>query len=87
MNKWVTEIKKKFDAELEDPPHPATPAPSHESRAGSSKMSSGYNSYDADPRVLSDDFTHLEVKDNSREGEQELNTILHPFLVVILTYC
>lgn len=76
MNKWVTELKKKIDAELspnEEPPHPSHPAPPHESRAGSSKVSSGYTSYDADPRVLSDDFTHLEVKDNSREeGVQEL---------------
>lgn len=87
MSKWVTELKKKIDSELspnEDPPLDP-PAPPHESRASSSKMSSGYTSYDADPRVLSDDFTHLEVKDNSREeGVQELNAMPRS---IILMYC
>lgn len=67
MNKWVADFKKKLDAELSSPELPHTPI-QPDPRAGSSRGGpSGYSSYDADPRVLSDNFEHLELRDSSRE--------------------
>lgn len=65
VNRWVADLKKKIDGELASPELPPT---QHDPRAGSSRGGpSGYSSYDADPRVLSDDFAHLELRDSSRE--------------------
>lgn len=65
VNRWVADLKKKFDEELASPELPPT---QHDPRAGPSRGgASGYSSYDADPRVLTDDFAHLELRDSSRE--------------------
>lgn len=71
MNQWVADLKKKLD--LDDEPGDSEAPPTHDSRAGHSAargVPSGYARYDADPRVLGDDFAHLELRDNSQaEGE------------------
>ncbi|KAF8458889.1 hypothetical protein BGX38DRAFT_296109 [Terfezia claveryi] len=65
VNRWVADLKKKIDGELASPELSPT---QHDPRAVSSRGGpSGYSSYDADPRVLSDDFAHLELRNSSRE--------------------
>lgn len=80
VNRWVADLKKKIDGELASPELPPT---QHDPRTGSSRGGpSGYSSYDADPRVLSDDFAHLELRDSSREeGEaaEEFLVFRHQF--------
>jgi hypothetical protein len=73
---WFNEFKKRIDGESPEASPPGSTRPSGSySRSGTRRQTglgdvSGRRSrdgagYDADPKVLSDDFTHLDLKDNS----------------------
>lgn len=68
VNQWVAEFKKKLDGE---PTSPEIPPNFQDPRVGSRSTSrggpSGYSGYDADPRVLGDDFAHLDLRDSTRD--------------------
>ncbi|KAF2143614.1 uncharacterized protein K452DRAFT_224133 [Aplosporella prunicola CBS 121167] len=78
VNKWITDFKKKLDGEEEDEdyrPGSSTQrqnfGPSQSDQlygirksAESNRRSADRERYDADPRVLSDDFSALELRDN-----------------------
>lgn len=57
----VSKVKNKLDGEPEQPP----PQPPRPGQYGYHQQSSRY---DADPRVLGDDFSHLNLQDQSRGG-------------------
>jgi hypothetical protein len=76
VNQWVASFKKKLDGEEEGGLNrgPAAPAQGYggpqnyygAGRSGDSARRSGdYNRYDADPRVLSDDFAQMELNENT----------------------
>lgn len=71
----MTDFKKRLDGDTPSPEN--SPPPSRNIGSGS-----GYNArpparhprdsvYDADPRVIGDDFAHLELRDNT-EGKEAL---------------
>ena len=72
---WFNDFKKRIDGESPEtsPPASARNSSSSYSRAGTrGQQRGGYDtvgrpSYDADPKVLSDDFTHLNVSSGSGE--------------------
>lgn len=74
VNKWVNSLKKKIDGEDEDDfqGRPAQPAQGNaQQRQYSGRTSSEFGRrsadrerYDADPKVLGDDFTGLELRDS-----------------------
>ena len=72
VNKWVTSLKKKIDGEEDDdfqgrPPQQGYPAQQHYGgrRSGEYKRrSADRERYDADPQVLGDDFSGLQMRDN-----------------------
>ena len=84
VNKWITDFKKKLDGEEEDEAEQAQsgsgqyrrqnfgPSQSDQlhgiRRSAEGRLSSDRERYDSDPRVLSDDFSTLELRDN--EGAQ-----------------
>jgi len=72
VNSWLTDFKKRLDSELS--PETSPPASARSSgqyaRTGSRKSFDPPRrpkdqGYDADPAVISDDFTHLDLKDNT----------------------
>ena len=79
VNQWVANFKKKLDGEEEEEENsfnrgPAAPAQGYDGpqnyygarRSGDSARRSGdYNRYDADPRVLGDDFAQMELNENT----------------------
>lgn len=87
VNSWVTNLRKKIDGEEDDniegsrpPPASgyssgpigATRQPSYGRRSGDYKRrSTDHERYDADPQVLGDDFTGLQLRD--AEGKQGLS--------------
>jgi hypothetical protein len=73
---WFNEFKKRIDGESPETSPPTSARNSGQySRAGSRRIQTGFGGfegrrsrdggYDADPKVLSDDFTHLGLKDNT----------------------
>ncbi|KAL8731296.1 MAG: hypothetical protein Q9166_003520, partial [cf. Caloplaca sp. 2 TL-2023] len=77
VNSWVTNFKKKIDGEDDDdfrgPPPPAASGynaspdrqPAFGRRSGEyRRRSADHDRYDADPQVLGDDFTNLQLKDH-----------------------
>ncbi|KAI4167919.1 MAG: hypothetical protein LQ343_006789 [Gyalolechia ehrenbergii] len=76
VNSWVANLKKKIDGEDEDDfqghPPPAASAyntgPPRQSSFGRSgdypRRSADHDRYDADPQVLGDDFTNLQLRDH-----------------------
>ncbi|KAA8895475.1 hypothetical protein FN846DRAFT_969521 [Sphaerosporella brunnea] len=73
---WFNEFKKKIDGESPNTSPPSSARTSGQySRAGSRRTQTGFGGYesrrsrdvgyDADPKVLSDDFTHLSLKDDT----------------------
>lgn len=83
VNSWIANLKKKLDGEEEEeeeepPSHSYEPTYGRSRRSGDmSRRSGDRERYDADPRVLSDDFSALELRDS--EGEI--------FLIVQTTLC
>ena len=74
VNSWISDIKKRLDGDSPEESPPGSARPSNQyARSGNRtatefenpRRSSRDGGYDADPRVLSDDFTHLELRDNS----------------------
>lgn len=68
VNSWVTNLKKRIDGDdLDDEPGPSqreTPAHGRPRRSGDMGRRSGDRErYDADPQVLGDDFSALELRD------------------------
>jgi hypothetical protein len=76
VSSWVQSLKKKIDGEEDDGNTPSTRVYGEESygrprRSGELGRRSGDRErYDADPQVLSDDFSVLELKDS--EGRDSL---------------
>lgn len=76
VSSWVQSLKKKIDGEEDDENTPSARAYGEESygrsrRSGELGRRSGDRErYDADPQVLSDDFSVLELKDS--EGRDSL---------------
>ncbi|KAI4255957.1 MAG: hypothetical protein LQ352_002308 [Teloschistes flavicans] len=81
VNSWVANLKKKIDGEDEDdfqgrPPPAASgynTAPSRQQSFGRKsgdypRRSADHDRYDADPQVLSNDFTDLHLKDHEATG-------------------
>lgn len=69
VNSWVTNLKKRLDGEdtEEEPSHqPEQPSPyGRQRRSGDLGRRSGDRErYDADPQVLGDDFSALELRDH-----------------------
>lgn len=71
FNSWITDIKKRLDGDSpENSPPSSTRNSSQYARPtrpveDPSARGSRDGGYDADPRVLSDDFTHLHLRDNT----------------------
>jgi len=76
FNSWFSDIKKKIDGESPETSPPGTASGSQYARSGTRRAQTGFPDesrgrrsrdlgYDADPRVLGDDFAHLELRDNS----------------------
>jgi hypothetical protein len=70
VNSWVAALKKKIDGEEEeDFPSQARPDQRYQSqqyaprRSGEGRRSADRERYDADPQVLGDDFSALELRD------------------------
>lgn len=73
VNSWVTNLKKRIDGDdLDEEPSQnqrETPAHARPRRSGDMGRRSGDRErYDADPQVLGDDFSALELRDG--EGKQ-----------------
>ena len=77
INSWVNKLKKKIDGEEDEdfqsqPTHPAQSYSGGPSRGqyngrrsgDSGRRSADQERYDADPHVLGDDFTNLQLKDH-----------------------
>lgn len=79
VNKWISDFKKKIDGEDEDemdsPPVASSYRPSHERarfdtaqnfrrNTEARRRSGDIQRYDSDPRVLDDNFTELELRDD-----------------------
>lgn len=75
VNKWVSDLKKKIDGDDDDedvvqPPaqryHPGISQQSYGTRRSGElgRRSGDRDRYDADPRVLGDDLTGLELRDD-----------------------
>lgn len=77
VNRWITDFKKKLDGEEEDEAQPGSsqvprqnfgPSQSDQlygiRRSAEGRHSADRERYDADPRVLGDDFSTLELRDN-----------------------
>ncbi|RYP06476.1 hypothetical protein DL764_003127 [Monosporascus ibericus] len=72
VNTWFTNLKKKIDDaynEDEDESQPSRHRP-HGRRSGEgSRRSADYERYDADPKVLSDDFAGMRIHPDSTPGQ------------------
>ncbi|KAF2458958.1 hypothetical protein BDY21DRAFT_339409 [Lineolata rhizophorae] len=87
VNKWIMDFKKRIDGEDEDddlvqpqgsvqPQGFAPGRPDHMQgmrRSAEARRSSDRERYDADPRVLGDDFTALELRDDEAPPQQRTN--------------
>jgi hypothetical protein len=82
---WFNDFKKRIESPEPSPPESA-PTSGQYVRTGTRRQTgfAGYEggrrprdggAYDADPQVLSDDFTHLELKDNTG-AERELPSVV-----------
>jgi hypothetical protein len=88
VNQWVETLRKKFDGEdsLYEPPTASSQA--NRDNSNRYKQSASYNSqppagsarrnvdrarYDADPRVLDDDFAGLELRDETHDHPRKFN--------------
>jgi hypothetical protein len=71
VNKWISDFKKRIDGEDEEDDgrvdmHQRYPD-NYGRRSGEGRRSGDRERYDADPRVLGDDFSALELRDNDRK--------------------
>lgn len=66
FNTFFTNLKKQIDGEDEDEPPPPPPRrPAQPGGADYVRRSGDHARYDADPQVLGDDFTALQLKDET----------------------
>ncbi|KAI5784564.1 hypothetical protein EDC01DRAFT_631877 [Geopyxis carbonaria] len=76
VNSWFMDFKKRIDGDSPENSHPTSGRPvGHSARSAGRTITSGEyhignqrsrdSGYDADPAVLSDDFTHLGLKDKA----------------------
>jgi hypothetical protein len=65
----VSKVKSTFDGEDAPPPQPPRPGSTAEPYRYTRQQSTRY---DADPRVLGDDFSHLKVQDSSQQAHRPL---------------
>lgn len=84
VNKFLANIKKKLDGEDDDEPPNQPPRQSqgfpprdqsyanYNQRSSEMRRSADRERYDADPRVIGDDFSNLELRDE--EGKSPLST-------------
>ncbi|KAI2631696.1 hypothetical protein GGS21DRAFT_157171 [Xylaria nigripes] len=85
VNSWFTNLKKKIDGEYDSDEDETQPSKHRHHgafgrRSGeSSRQSADYHRYDADPQVLSDDFTRMRLNPDGRpvQPQQFSNTSLH----------
>ncbi|KAF2395525.1 hypothetical protein EJ06DRAFT_269350 [Trichodelitschia bisporula] len=93
VNKWIMDFKKKLDGDEDDEPIPPSSrtfkrqnfGPSQSDQlygirksAEASRRSGDRDRYDADPRVLSDDFTNLELRDEGMLSVAVKNSANYP---------
>ena len=96
VNTWVQNIKKKIDGEEdEDDQSNVTPRPAqgygqpHSGgqayrgrRSGEGRRSGDRHRYDADPQVLSDDFSALEMRDSESMVYLLVMVPCHPLITL-----
>lgn len=75
FNSWITDIKKRLDGDSPENSPPSSTRNSGQYTQPTTRpidepgtRGSRDGGYDADPRVLSDDFTHLHLRDNTIDG-------------------
>ncbi|KKK15916.1 hypothetical protein P175DRAFT_0498956 [Aspergillus ochraceoroseus IBT 24754] len=79
VNSWVQNLKKRLDGEEEDAGHRATQSYGEDSY-GRSRRSGDRERYDADPQVLSDDFSALELRDGEAPPPRPPRPLANPNL-------
>ncbi|KAH0613249.1 uncharacterized protein H6S33_009629 [Morchella sextelata] len=81
FNSWITDIKKRLDGDSpENSPPPSTRNSAQYARPATGRRGSRDGGYDADPRVLTDDFTHLHLRDTTTEAPQSRRPKANPGL-------
>jgi hypothetical protein len=68
VNSFITNLRKKIDGEEEDeepPPPPRRPTQQTGRSSDTGRRSGDHARYDADPQVLGDDFTELQLRDET----------------------
>lgn len=88
VNKWLGNLKKKIDGEEEGNDlnsQPARPAQgynqqSYGRRSGDVRRSADMSRYDADPEVLGDDFSKLEMRDSEAPPKKPARPLANPDL-------
>ncbi|KAJ5587893.1 uncharacterized protein N7459_003658 [Penicillium hispanicum] len=84
VNSWVANLKKKIDGEEEEQPsrdHEQPPTYGRSRRSGDMGRRSGDRErYDADPQVLSDDFSALELRDSEAPPPRPPRPLANPNL-------
>jgi len=89
VNSWISDFKKRLDGDSPETSPPSSARPSSQYTRSGSRTATGFENpgrssrdggYDADPRVLSDDFTHLELRDSSVQTPQPRRPRANPGL-------
>jgi len=80
VNSWISDIKKRLDGDSPEASPPSSARPSNQYARSANRTATEFENprrssrdggYDADPRVLSDDFTHLELRDNTVQSMRD----------------
>lgn len=88
VNKWLGNLKKKIDGEDDGEgfnSQPARPAQkynqqSYSRRSGDARRSADMSRYDADPEVIGDDFSKLELRDSEAAPKKPARPLANPDL-------
>jgi hypothetical protein len=88
VNKWLGNWKKKLDGEDSEETftsQPARPAQgynqqSYRRRSGDARRSADMSRYDADPEVIGDDFSRLELRDSEAAPKKPARPLANPNL-------
>jgi len=86
VNSWITNFTKNFDAEDDDhatqPARPARPLQQQPIRRSNEfgRRSAEYSRYDADPQVIGDDFSKLDLKDGEHPPRTSSRPMANPNL-------
>ncbi|RPA89372.1 hypothetical protein L873DRAFT_1822929 [Choiromyces venosus 120613-1] len=89
VNSWISDFKKRLDGDSPESSPPSSVRPSSQYARSGNRTAAGFENpgrssrdggYDADPRVLSDDFTHLELRDSSVQAPQPRRPKANPGL-------